>query len=289
MVEGNGRTCGVAQWYVESGSTPDTTGKGYSVLFAGAGTLTVNGQPNIATSYTLDGLTNGNWHNQTVQHHTLTSGWHLVTNPYLATLVINTSGGSGMDAQVQVWDDNQGFSGSYQPNLGTNGQTVIAPFQAFMIHVTNPGTANYTISGADRSRTAPSTFYSQNANELDIVATNLGSGVLDKTVVAFNTAATDSFDTQYDANKIAGGQGRHNLYTMLGGDTTTWMGINTLHDVATTSTVPVGFEPGASGNYSFTFNKINTFDPTTYVYLEDVQQHVMYNVRSGNYQFASGE
>ena len=285
LMETNGTHCGVAQWYVEPGSATAVPGAGYSVVLQGSGVITVHGAPNVATGYTFNALTNSNWTNATAEHHILSSGWHIMANPYLAPLVLNTSGGSGIDAQVQVWDANQGYSGSYQPNLGTNGQTVIAPFQAFMVHVTNPGSAGYTISGADRSRTVASTFYSDNANELDIVAENMDNHVLDKTVIAFNHNATDTFDTQYDADKIAGGRGRHNLYTTLRDGK--WMGINTLHDVATTATVAVGFEPAGSGNFSFAFNNLNTFDPTTYIYLEDLQQQVMYDLRNGSYLFSS--
>jgi PKD repeat protein len=57
--------------------------------------------------------------------------------------------------------------------------------------------------------------------------------------------------------------------------------------VASTSTVKVGFEPGATGNYTFSFGNINTFDPTTYIMLEDVKQGIMYNVRNGDFAFAA--
>ena len=49
----------------------------------------------------------------------------------------------------------------------------------------------------------------------------------------------------------------------------------------------MGFEPGANATFSFRFDNVNTFDPTTYIYLEDLQQHTMYNVRNGNYQFTA--
>ncbi len=284
--QSHGATCGMAQWYVEPGAASSNSGQGYSVVLPGSGVLTLTGSPNVTPSYTFNSLANSGWINTTAENHTLTAGWYLMSNPYLATLVLNTAN-TGIDGQVQIWESTGGYSGSYQP--GNLGSIAIAPFQAFMVHVSNPGMANYTINGSDRARNTPSRFYSQNANELDIVAENLGNNLLDKTVVAFNSAATDSFDTQYDADKIAGSQGRHNLYTTLSNGK--WMGINTLNSVTTTNTVSVGFEPGVSANYSFTFGNVNTFDPTTYIYLEDLQQQVMFNVRSGNYLFSadSGE
>jgi PKD repeat protein len=273
--------CGMAQWYVEPGTDVANAGQGYSVALISNGTISVNGPSNLNSSYTISG-NNSNWSNTTYQGHLLTSGWQLVSNPYLATLVIKTNN-PGMDNQVQVWQANGQYKGTYQP--GMVGSAVIAPFQAFMVHVSAPGSASYTINGTDRSRTTPSTFYAQNANELDITAENLTNNLLDKTVVAFNSNATDTFDTQYDANKLVSSGNRHTLYTTLANGR--WMAINTQNSVATTGTVPMGFEPGATASFNLSFSGVNSFDPTTYIFLEDKQQKLMYNVRNGDYQFSS--
>src|SRR5690606_23029153 len=53
------------------------------------------------------------------------------------------------------------------------------------------------------------------------------------------------------------------------------------------STVPVGFEAGVNGSYTFRFEGINTFDPTSYIYLEDKKLDVRHNVRSGAYTFTA--
>jgi hypothetical protein len=144
-------------------------------------------------------------------------------------------------------------------------------------------TGTFTFHGTDRTR-SPQLFFLQNDNQLDITAENVSNGYLDKTTVAFNSNATDGFDNQFDADKIAGGAGRHTLYSL---NHNQWMSINVLNSVSTTSTVPVGFEAGSDGNYTFNFNGVNTFDPTTYIYLEDKQAGTMNDVRSGNYSFTS--
>jgi autotransporter-associated beta strand protein len=283
--ESNGATCGMAQWYVEPGTSIAQPGHGYSVILpssGGPGTFSVTGAPNLDSSYTLTGITNSNWTNSTAEHHNLSSGWQLASNPYSATLQINTTNG-GIDNQIQVWQANGPYVGTYQPGI-VNSSAIIAPFQAFMVHVTTPGnTTNYTINASDRVRTAH-TFFAANDNELDITTENLGTNLLDKTVVAFNKNATDTFDAGYDADKIFGSLNRHTLYTTNNGK---WLGINVLHDVATTSTVPMGFEAGASGNYSMSFSGVNTFDPTVYITLEDKQLSTMYNLRNGAYNFSA--
>ena len=273
--EANGASCEEAQWKVETGGTAQNA-LGYSILKVGAGTLTLTGTANLASSYTVSGLTNGGWNNTSLQNRPYDGGWQLLANPYLATIVIDPSvNSSTFDAQVQVWNT---ATGSFQLS------NTIAPFQAFMVHKSNAGgTASYTINASERTVSA-STFYQLNANELTIVATNTTTGKTDQTVVGFNSNATDVFDPQFDANKLGGALNRHTLYTVNAGK---WMAKNILNSIANTSTVDMGFEPGKSGNYILSFDNLNGFDPTVYIYLEDKALNIFHNVRNGNYSFAA--
>lgn len=113
---------------------------------------------------------------------------------------------------------------------------------------------------------------------------NTTTQLLDQTVVAFDSAATDQFDPQYDADKPSGNLNRQTLYSVNNGK---WLAINVLHDIAQTSTVPVGLEPGSDATFDFSFIGINTFDPTSYIFLEDKFLHVMHDVRAGDYIFTA--
>ncbi|MDB5281870.1 MAG: hypothetical protein JWO06_945, partial [Bacteroidota bacterium] len=281
--ETHGATCTSAQWIAETSNSGNAVnGVGYAIARVGAGIVTLNGAPNLNPSYTIANRTNSNWSNVTLQGHTVVSGWSFVSNPYLATLNINTTN-AGFDNQIDVWNSNGPFAGTYQPGI-VGLDAVVAPFQGFMVHKTNPGgTANYTIKATDRVRTAH-TFFHANDNELKIVAENTSTNLLDQTVIAFNTAATDQFDPEYDANKWPGSLNRHTLYSL---NNNKWMARNILHDINQTSTVPVGFQPGATATYSFSFNGTNTFDATSYIYLEDKTLHVMHDVRNGDYRFTA--
>jgi PKD repeat protein len=106
----------------------------------------------------------------------------------------------------------------------------------------------------------------------------------DQIKVGFNSNATDQFDPQYDANKIAGALTRHTLYSLNNG---LWMGYNILPSIQQTNSVEVGFEPGVSGSYVFNFEGINSFDPTSYITLEDKKLNVFHDARSGDYNFVS--
>jgi hypothetical protein len=275
--QSNGAACSMAGWKVEPASANAGIAKGYSVAKTGSGTLTINGLPNLAASYTQTG-TNSGWTNMTLQGHPMGAGWVLVSNPYLATLdFTGFAAQPGFDAQIKVWVTHGSGAGSYQD------ATVIAPFQAFFVHNTTSGT-QYTIDGARRTRT-PQTFQMQaNDHQLVITATNNTTSLIDITTVAFNTDATSAFDADYDANKLSGSLGRHNLYTNNNGK---WMSKNILHSIEETSTVDLNMEPGVSGSYTFNFDGLNSFDPTSYIILEDKKLNVFYDVRNGDYNFTS--
>jgi hypothetical protein len=279
------RTCTSAQWIAEDANATAQNAVGYAVARYGAGTLKVSGAPNLNSSYTVSGLGNSNWTNTTKQNHTVKSGWHLVSNPYQAVVELSSIDQTVFDNQIQVWNADGPTSGSYQPaTIGVNA--VLAPFQAFMIHVKPGQSGNFVINASDRKRSVQR-FYRQNNNsQLDITATNDNSGLIDKTTVGFNTEATDQFDPVYDANKPSGLLNRHTLYTLNNNE---WMSINVLNSIQNTTSVPMGFEPGQTGSYTLTFNNLNSFDATSYIYLEDKNNNSnnWYNVRNGDYHFTA--
>jgi hypothetical protein len=283
--ESHGANCTTNEWIAELYGTAQN-GVGYAVARIGAGVLTLTGAANMNSSYTLTGLTNSNWQNITLQGHTVTSGWHLVSNPYLATMNLTTVN-TGIDNQVLIWNTAGQYAGTYQAYV-VGVDATVPPFQGFMVHVTNSTVGlpinqlpSYTFNATDRGRN-PLTFFRANDNELTLEVENSSTHLLDKTVVAFNTDATDQFDPQYDANKPSGALNRHTLYSVCNGQ---WMARNILHDLIQTGTVPVGFEPGKTGSYTINFTGVNTFDPTTYIYLEDKALGIMHNVRAGAYTF----
>ncbi len=117
--------------------------QGYSIYKTGSGVIALTGQPNLASSYTLNNLDNSNWFNVTLQA-TRSLRLHLaLANPYLAELDISGAV-TGFDVLKMVWNTNGAFAGSYQP------ATVVAPFQGFMVHRSAPGLASYIINATQR-------------------------------------------------------------------------------------------------------------------------------------------
>ena len=277
-------TCNLQGWYiVKTGNTEN--GRGYSVSRTGAGILSLTGVPNQATSYTRSSLTNSGWSNITIQGHRDTSGWHILSNPWLANLELSASGGAGMDNQVAVWQTTGPYAGGYRYYQVGFEPVDIAPFQAFMVHKTTVGgLASFIINGTDRVRT-PSSVHFMSMNNDQELAINVDntSGLRDRTVVAFNTQATDNFDPVYDGTKLWGDPDRVSLYSE---NNTMPMARNTLSSISNTSSVPVGFDAGLPGTFTMSFEGLNSFDATSYIMLEDKQTNAWHDVRNGNYVFS---
>ncbi len=276
--ETQGAVCSTAGWKVEmAGNTQNA--QGYSIYKTGSGVIALTGQPNLAGSYTLNNLDNSNWLNVTLQGHPVASGWHLLANPYLAELDISGAV-SGFDVLKMVWNTNGPFAGSYQP------ATVVAPFQGFMVHRSAPGAASYVINATQRVKGNNPNYQKQSNEQLVVTAANDATGLLDVTTVAFNVNATTDYDNDLDGLKMAGALNRHTLFSYTS-DTAQWYCLNTLPLPMQPTRVPVGFEPGINGNYTLSFNGLTSFDPTSYIMLEDTKLHVMHNVRQGDYSFSS--
>ncbi|MFN8286280.1 MAG: DUF2341 domain-containing protein [Chitinophagales bacterium] len=279
--ESNGASCNVAGWKVEAASTPLAAGKGYSVRKVGAGTLVLNGYVQIDQSYTQTG-TNSNWTNTSLQGRPTVSGWTMVSNPYLATLDLTTAPNpNGYDVVHAVWNATGPFAGTY------TDEDIIAPFQAFFVRRMTTGSPAYPIMKSYLTRSVSTTFQQQNnAETMTLFVTNTANGLKDKTTVGFNTDATSQYDGQLDAFKMPGALTRHTLYS-YNSNPQEWLMRNYNTSIAQTSTVNVGFEPGVNGNYSMNFDGLQSFDPTSYITLEDKKLNIFHDVRSGDYSFTA--
>jgi len=79
----------------------------------------------------------------------------------------------------------------------------------------------------------------------------------------------------------------HNVYTLNNG---VRMSRNNLHSITETSTVPLSMYVGTGGSFTFTFDGIQSFDPTSYIFLEDVVTGTWTNLRSvSNYTFSMNQ
>jgi YVTN family beta-propeller protein len=280
--------CFMGNWMIRSTGSM-YNGHAYS-MYLSSGVYSLTSAPN-RLDVIVSGLSNSNWSTQSAEGNTFTSGWHLLGNPYPSPveLDVNHAITEGFDAQVQVWMPNGPWQGTWDARLmGVDAQ--LASSQGFQVHNSNVGTPQtFTFTDAERRRTSvvnPSYFQMPNQNALNVIVEG-NNGRRDRTRVYFNTDATVNFDQLYDADKLISTQGYPTVYTWMAAAPERRMGINTLTDINTTSTVPMAFIPGTDGSYTVTAEGINTFDPTSYIMLEDILTGTMHNLRNGGYTFTS--
>lgn len=271
-------TCLYNGWEVKTAGTAQA-GRGYSVYLPN-GTFAITGPLNQGTSYSVSGLDNIGWESNTLQTvgtipAVYKSGWHIVANPFLAPLQL--SGHSGSFTSAAVWVTSGPYSGSYQPVNITGGQ--IAPFQGFIVRrsASVAPAATFTFDKSECITTTGIQFY-KTASEHQLSLQVSGNGFNDITRVEFNSATTNAFDVDYDAFKPMSALGQPTL-SSFNTDITERLAINVNKDIAETPNVQLNFVPGNNGTFSFTVDGINTFDPTSYVMLEDTKEGTMTDLR----------
>ncbi len=269
--------CILDGWEIKTGATPADKGRAYSVKINPNTTLNVTGVPNLSgTAVAVTNLGNQGYNLPTLQsspNYTFDAGWHLLTNPYPSGYTYQQE--PGFNALAFVYIPTGAFSGSYQPL--TPG-SVLAPFQGFMVQRTASGNATFNFHNAQRNTNGNSNFYQiNNAETLNIEIS--GNGFMDATDLSFNVNSTNTFDADYDLRKQRSDLGQPTLFT---GNHTFPYAVNNLTGIQQTSTVEMGVIPGAPGNYTITINGISSFDPTSYIYLEDKVTGTLQNVRTNN-------
>lgn len=263
------------------------TGKGYAVSLGSNQTLSLTGAP-ILNDYNY-GATKSNY---TVPNPTpsagvfnpaytqVTGGTNLVSNPFPSPYEWDGGNNVNINTVAYVWQTSGTYKGTYQT---INPGTVLAVGQGFFVKAS--GTTNLAFTNANRRTATNPTFYqTNNGASLDI--TMAGNGFADRTQIVFNDHSTLGFDGTFDGFKMLGNYNQPTLYTVMDGNTMAC--INTLPSIDQSPNVVMGMFVGTSGNYELTFNNINSFDPTSYIYLEDTKTGTMQDMRANNtYSFAA--
>ncbi|MBK8658412.1 MAG: hypothetical protein IPN22_05950 [Bacteroidetes bacterium] len=259
-------SCLLSGWKVQSSGTMDN-GKGYSVYLQSGSTIDLTGTPNTGNK-TIGGLTNTGYPTGNIESWVVEPGWNLIGNPFASGLWLNTPH-PDVDPTIHVWHTSGTYTGTYQPaTIGSISATAhLAPFQAFMVRVTNPGTTSFTFQQSEREEQENPFFMQMGGSTLQIDVT--GNGFSDVTYVNYQPISTNGYDMGLDADKIRSRAHQPTIYTLMNANDTKRMAINSFSDVVASPTVPLGLMPGDDGNFTFTASGLNSFDPTVLVYLED--------------------
>ncbi|MDO7849880.1 putative Ig domain-containing protein, partial [Hymenobacter sp. M29] len=269
-------------WYSPNAtSDPLAVGQGYTVLIGGGQTWNFTGP-----------LNNGNVTVNLARNSGATAadaGYALIGNPYPSPLdwgQVQDADRPNVGRTMYVYRSNDpgnpytGVYGFYNNGIGTISP-VIAQGQGFFVRVADTQTAgSVTFKNSHRPTTYSSPTYQRTTETRPLVELNLqgaGSTLTDAAFVYFEQGATDAFDGQFDAEKLANPSGL-NLSTSL--SATQRLAIDGRAPLGTTQrVVPLAVGVPAVGSYTLTAAQLLNLGNTP-VYLRDLQSGAVVDLRA---------
>ncbi|MCW3077886.1 MAG: hypothetical protein JWO32_2495 [Bacteroidetes bacterium] len=277
---------------------PLVVGKGYWVYLASSTSSaadkiwTVTGAP--VTGPVIMPVTNTPTVPASVQ------GYNLVSNPYASPISWTKlrNGNLQVADAIYVYNADLGTSTSYVGGFGTNGGTDVIPMgQGFYVQALN----NTSLISAESNKVSNNTV----ANQLLKTASpsaNIGltlklkingnAGESDETGFRFHSAATSTFDAEWDANKLfttpgyAGYPGAYSHYTSISskGTGNVDYSINSLPIPATQSvSIPVLVKVASTGIYTISPIDLQNLPDPSCVVLRDKLLNVNHSLANGPY------
>lgn len=245
---------------------------------------TVDGAP---TTELFSGTTNTG--SQSYSFTQSGEGYNLVGNPYPSVLdwdavtIPNELGGA-----IWLFDPTEGDNGVYKYYIsgagGSNTTTQYIPSgQGFFVRATG-GAGTLALDNSDRTHGGQSFYKSEGLNQMLVLKTT-GNNITTQTAIRFIPEATENVDRLFDVNKIiSNSTDVPNVYTKCEGEK---MAINTLPAVSGNETVPVYFEAGMDGTYSFSATELESIPAEVPVFLEDVSMNYVQDLRTNpDYSFS---
>jgi hypothetical protein len=255
--------------------TAFTTGEGYLVAYAAAGTKSFSGSLNQSDIAKI---------NQSYTAASAYAGWHLLGNPYPSALKWNDGNWalSGIEAVAQIMNS----GGTYTPR---NANDPIPAMNGFMIHATS-GTNSLTIPLAARFHSSDNFIKStlSQSEKLMLTASSTDNTTYVETIIQFDHEATPAFDMAFDGHFLRGVEAAPQMYSIIGENE--HLCVNTLPQNDQTRSVPVAFEKGSSAGYRMIATDIDSFNPDVTIFLDDLIAGKNQDLRENpSYSFTSFE
>ena len=244
--------------------------RGYMVYYPGASqTYSFEGPMNNGSFTALTSFTGGK---STNNPDAGSYGKNLVPNPYPSSIDWDAASGwtkTNISNAVYVWNSAVSISNyaSYVSGVSANGGSrYIAPGQAFFVQAisTNPVlTMGYNV----RVHNSVS-FMKSNEIIPDLLKIHAdAASASDEIAVRFADGATASFDGEWDAYKMIGGEDAPQMNTVTADNID--LAINSLPLSAEPVTVPLNFTLNTNSDVTFTASGMESFNPASSIYLED--------------------
>jgi hypothetical protein len=269
------------QWqYIVPTNIPMTPGKGYASWSneepTGDRTIFYEGELNTGNVICQVTATDRNDNGMILpEDH---EGWNLVGNPYPSAIdwnLIDPGLRPFLDGTVYVYDGTQYLCYPYDLGYGQLVDGIIPAQQAFFVHA-NDFNPELTIPQIARLHGfSPYKNSEKPDNLLELVCE--GNSYSDKLIIHFRETATTGFDKELDAYKWKGIEEAPQLYAITG---VLNLAIDVLPFDDNGSTVQLGIEVGAAGNYTLKASGCGSFDFPDNIYLEDKLENAIISLSS---------
>lgn len=232
------------------------------------------------------------------------AGFNLVGNPYPAYLdwskVIADPLNAGIGTTFWFRTQNTDNDYTFTTHNGTSGQTVtgtanteitklIPPMQAFWVKVNNNVESTDLVikkSMLEHRDVANNKFKApQNMPQATLRLQVSNDAKSDEALIYFNSNAENSFDNWDSPKMFSNNKAVPEIYTRVGNERLVINGMNS-YDFNTM--IPLGFNPGQTGNFNICASQLQNFDSDTQVYLLDKASNKQINLTEGeSYSFTS--
>jgi hypothetical protein len=221
-------------------------------------------------------------------------GWNLIGNPYPSVLDWDEVTIPGqLSGAIWLFDPTVGANGDYKYYISGGGEAntttqYIPSGQGFFVRATS-GAGTLQFDNTDRTHGGQA-FYKSDVENRMLVLKATGNNITTQTAIRFNADATAQVDRLYDVFKITSGSPDVPVvYTKCENQN---MAINTLPSIAGNETVPVYFETGMDGTYTFTATEMETLGDAVPLFLEDISLNYTQDLRANpaySFEYTSGE
>jgi hypothetical protein len=201
-------------------------------------------------------------------------GWHMFNNPFAASLDLNlfrTDNNTRIGTTFQIYNPSAGVYGTWvtSTSTGTNGVTkYVQPGQGFFAQALSNATyARFQDGRRFHQNTA--FLKSEDAYTMRVKVSGY-SYYSDESVIRFAPEGTPYFDAEYDGEKWQSMMENATEIWTISNDQTA-LAINSMPTLGSAMvSVPLFFECHGISEYTFKFSQLNSFDPGTQIYLEDL-------------------
>ncbi len=195
-------------------------------------------------------------------------GWNLVGNPF--PCAINWTNGTwtknNIDAEAQVWVES---AQSYKTTMDISVNNIIPSMNGFMVHASTSG-ATLTIPADARIHNSTNWYKSGEEDFILLLANDTERGSSQSSIIRFNPAATNEYDTKFDSYFMSGFAPM--FYSVSGNQA---FALNTLPQKEHGLAIPFSFIKNGSSNFNIELAK-NI--PGTAMYLEDRKTATIQNL-----------